>query len=157
MRQGKKPAPRRRRPIYKPDPNADYHKFYIILACTSPIWGFAALVVAALFALAICGLAALIVLLIVGLFVGVAVGVVLSLIGIIYGITQLFELPPVGVYEIGLGIMVGGAVMFFGILAYNGAVRLLPYVIRQVLALMSFTLHKCVELYYYVKGRCADL
>ncbi len=146
-----------RRVIYKPDPNADYTKFYIILACSCPIWGFLALAVIAAFVIAIGALTAAIVVLIVGLFAGVAIGVVLSLVGIIYGITQLFEQPEIGRYEIGLGIMIGGAVMFFGILAYNTAVRLCPYLIKEIMVLFSFTVHKCVELYYYVKGRCADL
>lgn len=163
-RQGR-PAPKQdagkkwleRRPIYKPDPNADYQKFYIILACSSPLWGLALLLGAAAFVFAIGALSVSIVLLIVGLFAGVAVGTILALVGIIYGITQLFEYVPIGTYEIGLGIMIGGAVMFFGVLAYNIAVRLLPYVIKQVMVLLSFTIHKCVELYYYAKGRCADL
>lgn len=154
-REEKKPP--ERRPIYKPDPNADYQKFYLILACSSPLWGLALLFGAAAFVFAVGALSVSIVLLIIGLFVGVAVGTVVALVGIIYGITQLFEYAPIGTYEIGLGIMIGGAVMFFGVLAYNVAVRLLPYVIKQVMVLLSFTIHKCVELYYYAKGRCADL
>lgn len=146
-----------RRPIYKPDPNANYQKFYIILACSAPLWGFVLLLGAAAFVFAIGLLSLSIVTLIVGLFAGVAIGTIASLVGIIYGITQLFEYAPIGTYEIGLGIMIGGAVMFFGVLAYNVAVRLLPYLIKEVMVLLSFTIHKCVELYYYVKGRCADL
>ncbi len=149
--------PKDRRMIYKPDPNADYHKFYTIFACTSPIWGFVALLGAAAFLFAVGALSVSIVLLIVGIFVGVAVGTTLSLVGIIYGITQLFEYVPIGMYEIGLGIMIGGFVMLIGILAYNTAIRLIPYLIKQIMVLLSFTIHKCIELYYYVKGRCADL
>ena len=77
--------------------------------------------------------------------------------GIIYGITQLFSYAPIGLYEIGLGVRVGGFVMLGGIIVYNVAVRLLPYLIRRELDLFTFTSHKCVELYYYVKGACADL
>lgn len=157
QREDARPVPRRKRPIYKPDPNADYKKFYIIFGCTSPIWGFILLAAAAAFAVAIGALAVSIVLLIAALFVGVAVGVVLTFVGIIYGITQLFELRPVGLYEIGLGIMIGGNVMFAGVAAYNIAVHFLPFLIKEVLVLLSFTIHKCIELYYYVKGRCADL
>ncbi len=146
-----------RRIIYKPDPNADYRKFYIILACTSPIWGFAALLAAGLFLFAIGALSASILAIIAVIFVGVAVGTTLALVGIIYGITQLFEYAPIGMYEIGLGIMIGGTVMFAGVLAYNIAVRLVPYLIKKLMVLLSFTIHKCIELYYYVKGRCADL
>lgn len=157
QREDARPVPRRKRPIYKPDPNADYKKFYIIFGCTSPVWGFILLAAAAAFAVVIGALAVSIVLLIAALFVGVAVGVVLTFVGIIYGITQLFEMRPVGLYEIGLGIMIGGNVMFAGIAAYNIAVHFLPFLIKEVLVLLSFTVHKCIELYYYVKGRCADL
>lgn len=146
-----------RRVIYKPDPNADYRKFYIILACTSPLWGFAALLAAAAFLFVVGALSASIVVIIAGIFVGVAVGTTLALIGIIYGITQLFEYSPIGMYEIGLGIMIGGIVMFLGVLAYNIAVRLVPYLLKKLMVFLSFAIHKCIELYYYVKGRCADL
>ncbi len=146
-----------KRVIYKPDPNADYQRFYIIFWCTCPIWGFLALCILGLFAFALLGMLAAIVGLIGALFIGVAAGTVLALVGIIYGITQLFEYAPIGMYEIGLGVMIGGWVMFGGIVVYNTAVRLLPYLIRKELDLFTYTVHKCVELYYRVKGACADL
>ena len=143
--------------IYRPDPNADYGKFYLIFACTSPLWGFLALCLLALFALVLAAMFVGIFALIGVLFVGVAVGSIVALVGIIFGITQLFGYAPIGLYEIGLGIRVGGFVMLGGIIVYNVAVRLLPYLIRRELDLFTFTIHKCIELYYRVKGACADL
>lgn len=143
--------------IYRPDPNANYQKFYLIFACTSPLWGFIALCVLGLFIIALAAMFIGIFVLIGLLFVGVAAGTVVALIGIIYGITQLFEYAPIGIYEIGLGIRVGGFVMLGGIIVYNTAVRLLPYLIRRELDLFTFVVHKCVELYYRAKGACADL
>ena len=156
---GRRPAREReeQHTIYKPDPNADYQKFYIIFACTSPIWGFLLICVLGLFIFALAAMFIGIFALIGILFVGVAVGTVVALVGIIYGITQLFSYAPIGLYEIGLGVRVGGFVMLGGIIVYNVAVRLLPYLIRRELDLFTFTSHKCVELYYYVKGACADL
>ncbi len=143
--------------IYRPDPNADYQKFYIIFWCTSPIWIFLGLAVLTLFLLTIGALCVSIVLLILALVAGAAAGTVLSLVGIVYGITQLFNYAPIGLYEIGLGLMIGGITMFAGIIAYNVAIRLIPFVIKQLFALLSFLARKCVELYFYAKGACAGL
>ena len=49
----------------------------------------------------------------------VAVGCGVSLVGIIYGITQLFSFVAAGVYEIGLGVMIAGMVLFAAVLLYN--------------------------------------
>jgi hypothetical protein len=58
----------------------------------------------------------------------VALGAAVSLVGIIYGITQLFTFPAAGIYEIGLGVMVAGTVLFVSILIYNFAIRFVPWV-----------------------------
>ncbi len=143
--------------ISRPDPNADYKKFYIILGCSSPIWVFLLLAVVMLFLVVIGALAASIVGIIAALVVAVALGTTVCVVGIVYGITQLFKYAPIGLYEIGLGLKIGGYLMLAGIAAYNIAVRLLPYLIKKVLELFVYTAHKCVELYFYVKGACANL
>ncbi len=143
--------------IHRPDPNADYRKFYIILACTSPLWVLALLFVLTVFIGALVFMAAAIALLFAGTVVVVVGGTALALVGIIYGITQIFSYAPIGEYEIGLGVMIGGLTMLIGVVAYNVAIRLLPYLIKKTVKLLTFTMHKCVELYYYVKGECADL
>ncbi|MCD7776513.1 MAG: hypothetical protein LUH54_03980 [Firmicutes bacterium] len=143
--------------IHRPDPNADYRKFYIILACTSPLWVLALLFVLTVFIGALVFMAAAIALLFAGMVVVVVGGTAISLVGIIYGITQIFSYAPIGEYEIGLGVIIGGLTMLIGVVAYNVAIRLLPYLIKKTVKLLTFTMHKCVELYYYVKGECADL
>ncbi len=143
--------------IYRPDPNADYKKFYIIFWCTSPIWIFLGLAVLTLFLLTIGALCVSIILLILALVAGAAAGTVLSLVGIVYGVTQLFNYAPIGLYEIGLGLMIGGVTMFVGIIAYNVAIRLIPFIIKQLFTLLTYLSRKCVELYFYVKGACADI
>ena len=62
------------------------------------------------------------------LVVFVTAGAVVSLVGIVYGVVQLITGQiPVGMFEVGLGIIVGAAVMFVGILVYNFAVRFIPF------------------------------
>ncbi len=153
----KKPQADGKKPVSRPDPNADYKKFYIILGCSSPIWVFLLLVVITLFLLVIGALAAAIVGIIAAIVVATAIGTTLCVVGIVYGITQLFNYAPIGLYEIGLGLQIGGYLMLAGIAAYNIAIRLLPYLIKKVLEFFVYTAHKCVELYFYVKGACADL
>ncbi len=161
----KAPAPQAKRParekpekrIKRPDPNADYKKFYIIFGCTSPIWIFLLLCVVTLFMAVIGAFALAIVAIIAVLVAAVALGTTVSVVGIVYGATQLFTYAPIGLYEIGLGLKIGGWLMLGGIIAYNVAVRLLPFLIKKVLELFVFTAHKVVELYFYVKGACANL
>jgi len=145
------------RKIHKPDPNADYTKFWTIFICSSPLWGAVLLLGVTFFILLLGALCAAVVGLILGLIVFVAGGTIISLVGIIYGITQLFKYVPIGLYEIGLGITAGGVVMFCGIIIYNAAIRFFPYLIRKTAALFVYTARRTVELYYYVKGACADL
>jgi len=111
------------------------------------------LVFAALFI----GLAAMIVagcVLLAGL---VAVGAVVSLVGIIFGITQLFSFIAAGIYEIGLGIMVAGAVLFVAVLIYNISVRFFPWLITQVGTLMSFVYGKLKDLFLLIRRECYKL
>ncbi|MFY9381780.1 MAG: hypothetical protein WBI55_06680 [Eubacteriales bacterium] len=145
------------RKIHKPDPNADYTKFWTIFICSSPLWGAVLLFGITFFILLLGALCAAVVGLIIGLVIFVAGGTIVSLVGIIYGITQLFKYVPIGLYEIGLGITAGGVVMYCGIIMYNAAIRFFPYLIRKTAALFIFTARRTVELYYYVKGACADL
>ncbi len=106
-------------------------------------------VFAVLIALILGGVAALVAL--------VAAGTGVSLIGIIFGITQFFSFPAAGIYEIGLGIMVAGAVLFFGVLIYNFAVRFLPWIISLVGTLLGYVCRKLKTLFYYVRRECYKL
>ncbi|MBQ7982871.1 MAG: DUF308 domain-containing protein, partial [Clostridia bacterium] len=69
------------------------------------------------------GIVALMIGLVIALVVEVAVGSLIALIGIIYGISQVFLVLPIGMFELGLGIAVVGITMLAGIVIYNLAVR----------------------------------
>ncbi len=85
----------------------------------------------------------------------VLAGTGISLVGIIYGITQLFEVLPVGLFEIGFGIIIGGSSMLAGVLLYNFAIRLLPLAMKYLTVLFKFTLQKLHQLFRFLKRECA--
>ncbi len=131
-------------------------KFWIAFALTLPItlllllgilgifigvWGvLAVMVVGALVLLAGC----------------VALGTVASLIGVIYGVSQLFTSVPIGLYEIGIGVVIAGVTMFAGILIYNLAIRLLPFIIKLVYKLFRFVFAKLKALFDYLRREGAQ-
>lgn len=133
--------------------------FLVILLCTLPLsLAFLALYVGAfgvMFA-ALCGVIAL---LVAALIAFVAAGASVSLIGIIYGITQLITATSTapGLYEIGLGLTVAGVVMLGGILIYNCAIRLIPYLIRLLGVLFRFCTAKLKQLFQMGKEACYKL
>ncbi len=87
-----------------------------------------------------------------------AVGALVSLVGIIYGVTQIFAgAVPAGVFEIGLGIAVAGCATLVSVLLYNFALRFLPWVVRKVGVLFSFTWRKLKELFRFVRKECYKL
>jgi len=86
--------------------------------------------------------------------VEVAVGSLIALVAVIYGISQLFLVLPVGMFELGLGVAAIGITMFVGILMYNIAVRLLPFLLRKFIGFQSVFRVFLQDLYYYVKGEC---
>lgn len=104
-----------------------------------------------LFFIAIVAMSLIIVGLVALLIAEIAAGTGLSLIGIIYGITQTFTSVPIGLYEIGLGILIGGAAMFAGILIYNLAVRFFPFAIKQTLAFFLYSLRQLKKLFIHLK------
>lgn len=92
------------------------------------------------------------------LIAGVTAGGALSLIGIIYGITQIITgQGPVGAYEIGIGIVIAGVVMFAGILIYNFSIRFLPFVIKKVASLVGVCVKQAKKLVYLAKKECYKL
>ena len=139
----------------EPSPNS--RMFWILFAVSLPVTVPLALCLLALF---VAGWAALAVLLVgaIGALIGVvAGGTALALVGVVYGITKLFSVLPVGLYEIGLGVMVGSAVMFFGILLYNFAIRLVPWLMRLIGRLFMYTWGRAVALFRFLRKECAKL
>lgn len=125
--------------------------FWAIFILTLPLTLPIIVAIFAVFFAVITSLAVLIVSLI-GTLIGiVAAGSALALIGIVYGVTQTFSTLPVGLYEMGLGVLIGGVAMFTGILIYNFAVRFLPFAIKHIIVFMKFTIKKIKYLFYYLK------
>jgi len=129
--------------------------FWVLFALTFPIWGSIALSVLSLFLLCFGALAVLIVALVALMISVAAAGTGLSLFGIIYGITQTFTVLPAGLFEIGLGVTIGGAAMFVGISVYNIAIRFLPFVMRKLFEFLKFVLRSSVRLFLKIKRECA--
>ncbi len=102
----------------------------------------------------IVAISALIALCIAVLVAEIAIGSVIALIGLIYGASQVFLSLPIGLFELGLGVVVIGVTMFVGILTYNFAVRFLPFLLRQYIRFIKFFRRFIQDLYYYLKGEC---
>lgn len=65
------------------------------------------------------------------------------LVGVIYGIIQICTTSAgIGIYEIGLGIICGGAALALGVLTYHLAVQGLPYILRQELSFGRYFLRQ---------------
>ena len=139
----------------EPAPNSTM--FWVLFFISLPITLSLSLAVVVLFGAVWGGLIALIVASIAALIGGVAVGTALSLVGIIYGITQLFSTLPVGLYEIGIGVVIAGLVMFGGILVYNIAVRFLPFLMRLIGRLFRYLFNKLKTLFNHLRRECAKL
>ncbi|MBQ8248859.1 MAG: hypothetical protein IJY93_03120 [Clostridia bacterium] len=148
----------KRLPDYVPEEEIPNSKmFWILFGVSLPITLPLALAAVSVFAAAWAALIALIVGAVAALTAIVAVGTGLSLIGIIYGAVKLFSDVPAGLYEIGLGVIVAGLVMFFGILLYNFAVRLVPLLIKQVWKLFKYLLGRLKHLFNYLRRESAKL
>lgn len=131
--------------------------FWVGLFLTLPLTlGLAAILFGA-FGVVFVGLAAAIVALIAILIIVAACGAGISLVGIIFGITQLFSFVAAGIYEIGLGIMVAGAVLFVSVLLYNIAIRLLPWIISLIGNLLGLICGKLKNLFFVVRRECYKL
>ena len=83
----------------------------------------------------------------------VGVGCSVALIGIIYGAYKIVTgVVPVGLYEIGLGITVGSVASLIGILMYNIAIRLVPFLMKKLAELVGFGLRKARDGFVALKG-----
>ncbi|MCQ2432280.1 MAG: hypothetical protein MJ175_06725 [Clostridia bacterium] len=131
-----------------------FRRFWILFAVSLPFVILLLLAFALLSAGIIVGIIAGIIACIILLVGEVALGAAISLVGVIYGISQLFLTMPIGLFELGIGICAIGITMFAGILIYNIAVRLLPFLLKQFIRFLKFFRSFLVDLYYYVKGEC---
>ncbi|MCI5573998.1 MAG: hypothetical protein MR379_00270 [Clostridiales bacterium] len=132
---------------------------YTVLFCLAiPLAAILAVVVAAAFLGLVFILAAIAILFVLALIVIVAAGCSVALIGIIYGAYKIVTgLVPVGMYEIGLGITIGGIVMFVGIIMYNIAIRLVPYLMKKLAQLVGFAFKSTRDGFIAMKGALEKL
>lgn len=92
------------------------------------------------------------------LVVFVTVFALISIVGIVYGVVELITgNMPVGLFEIGLGVMVGAAVMFIGILVYNFAVRFIPFIMKLLARLFRAGFRGIKNGYQVLKGAVEEL
>ena len=91
----------------------------------------------------------------------VAGGSVASLVAVVFGITQLLHIGGgtliAGLYEIGLGVMTAGIVLFFSVLLYNFAIRFLPWVMGRLGTFLGFLCGKAKDLFLYLRRECYQL
>ena len=139
------------------EPSPSSTIFWVLCAVSLPITLPLALAGVAVFVGVWLGLLGLIIGSIALLVCGAAVGTALALVGIIYGISQLFSVVPVGLYELGLGIMIGSVVMFAGILLYNFAIRLVPLIMRLWGRLFRYVCGRIRVFFGFLRKECAKL
>lgn len=84
----------------------------------------------------------------------VAVGTALALIGVIYGGIECTRVPVLGIFEIGLGVTVGGATILISVLLYNVAIRYLPKLYKCLALLAGWVVEKLADIVYAVKKGC---
>ena len=92
------------------------------------------------------------------LVVFVTAGAIVSIVGIVYGVVKIITgNTPVGLFEIGLGVIVGAATMFIGILIYNFAVRFIPFGMKLLAKLFKLGFRALRAGYNMLKGAVSDL
>ncbi len=165
------PVPRREEPIRYAQNSADFFKesngqdktpkgvaiFWTILILTLPLTLAILAGILTVFGILFLGLIVMIIGLVAAMIAVVAAGSGIALVGIIYGITQIFTFMAAGIYEIGLGVMIGGGVLLVGIILYNLAIRFLPWVMKWLTVLFSFVFGQCRNLFYLARRECYKL
>ncbi len=129
--------------------------FWVIFFCCIPLLFFVGAFVLTVFTAIFFGLIALIIILVAMMAVAVAAGSAVALIGIGYGILEMFSNAAAGLYEAGLGIMAAGITMLVGVLIYNAAIRLVPWIMKKLKVFFKFVIKKLGALAEYLKGVCA--
>ena len=125
--------------------------FILTLPITLPLF----LVVCVLFGVMYVAVTVLIAGFSVAMVATVTVGGALSLVGIIYGVIQCFKVVPIGLYEIGIGLVIGGVAMLVSVLLYNIAIRFVPKLYKQINRLGAYVYGGIGDLYTNTKKECS--
>lgn len=141
----------------EPEKIQESKMFWLLFAVSLPVTLPLALIVLLIFGVMWGGLAAVTAGAVLALIGAVCAGTAVSLVGIIYGIAQFKEAIPVGLYEVGIGIVAAGITLCVGILIYNFAVRLMPKLFKLVTKLFKYTMKRLKELFNYLRKESAKL
>ncbi len=132
--------------------------FWGITVSVSPLLLIACILVLAVFALGIVAICALIggaILLVCGEAVA---GFGLAFVGIIYGSIEIVGgNMGIGIYEIGFGLCCGGLFLALGILTYNLAVVVLPYVLKQLISFEGYCIKRVGPMINRFREECNRL
>ena len=117
--------------------------FWVITVLTSPLWICCGALIMCVFGICVAAVCAFMAACICLVCAEAAAGGAVALVGIIYGISRIFTgSPAAGIFEIGLGIAVGGVALALGILTYNFAVVVLPGLLRQLISFEGYCLRR---------------
>ncbi len=128
--------------------------FWTLFALTLPITIPLLSVICAFFGVLYVAVTALIVAFAGVMIAAVACGTALALVGIIYGATQCFKSLHIGLFEIGIGIAVGGVTMLVSVLLYNIAIRFVPRLYKLVNRFGGWVFGGIGQLYTNIKKEC---
>ncbi|MBQ7499879.1 MAG: hypothetical protein IJT91_03190 [Clostridia bacterium] len=150
-KQKKRKKEKKQRPDIKASPTF-IALFIVALPITLPLFLIFTAIVAVFYAVLIAIIAAFIACLL----AAVAAGTASAMAGIINGAIKLISSTPIGVYEIGLGLIIGGVTMLISLAVYIITVKLLPKLFPLITKFAKFVYGKIADLYYYCKERCAN-
>lgn len=132
--------------------------FISIAVLTSPLWICLSALVLAVFGLSIAAVCILIVATLGTVCIETACGGVLTLVGLIWGIAQIFSSHiGIGIYEIGLGVIIGGVSLGAGILIYNFSVVVLPRFLRNLISFEGYCIRHVVPMLDRMREECNRL
>lgn len=128
--------------------------FFILLL---PLIGLAFLAFFGIFALCMLSVCALIAVCFIILAATVIAGSIICLVSLIYGVVQMFASPGIGIYEVGLGIVSSGLTVLLSVLVYLVGTRVLPYLLKQLLAFTGHTLGQIPGIWDRAREECNKL
>lgn len=133
--------------------------FFIgIVLGTLPVTLIIALAVLGVFVLGIIAVCALVVAALLLVLAEAVAGSGLTLVGVIYGAIEIISGNiGVGIYEIGLGVCCGAIFLALGILTYNFATLVLPYILKQLISFEGYCLRRVGAMIDRLKKECNRL
>lgn len=128
--------------------------YWTVVILTFPIWFPIFLLISALFGVMYAAVTALIVAVAAVMIGCVALGTGLALIGIIYGVTKCFNTVPIGLFEIGMGIAIGGVTMLVSVLLKYLSMNCMPKLYKLIARLAKLVYGGIGELSIKLKKEC---